>query len=259
MLLLSFNKSVQIALSNAVGKTSSQIMRSLDRDMPRCTVVTSHAHGLAAIRRAFGNSSNGGGGGAGGDEETVTDNKVHSVQQAMNELGEHEPTVITSLKTWKWQMAAMLRLLMNVGIECDQNGHHQQEGGGVSAWTEHFIVDCGAKYGIPFPVLRPGAKEKKERAENVAHAHYFTVLRRAFDICLQRTSGFDFTDMVYLPIRLGLALLQFNLVLVDESQDLNAVQMCMISRSIAHGGRVILGKSGRFQRQNVVKRSVTDH
>jgi superfamily I DNA/RNA helicase len=56
------------------------------------------------------------------------------------------------------------------------------------------------------------------------------VLFRAYELCCQRQSYFDFTDMVYLPIRQGLPLIQYDVVLIDEAQDLNAIQIEMISR-----------------------------
>lgn len=48
----------------------------------------------------------------------------------------------------------------------------------------------------------------------------------------------DFTDMVCLPIALNLPVLRFDLVMVDEAQDLNAAQLEIVMRASA-GGRVV--------------------
>ncbi len=57
--------------------------------------------------------------------------------------------------------------------------------------------------------------------------------------CADVTEVIDFDDMVWLPVQLGMTLQKFDFMFVDEAQDLNAVQIEFILRSLAPGGRII--------------------
>lgn len=58
-------------------------------------------------------------------------------------------------------------------------------------------------------------------------------------LCATNVNVIDFDDMVWLPVQLGIELEKFDLLLVDEAQDLNAVQIELILRSLAPNGRII--------------------
>ena len=49
----------------------------------------------------------------------------------------------------------------------------------------------------------------------------------------------DFTDMIFMPVHLGLDIAQYDFVLVDEAQDLNACQLEFVLRMIAPSGRIV--------------------
>ena len=53
-------------------------------------------------------------------------------------------------------------------------------------------------------------------------------------------TGIDFTDMIYLPVRNKWLQPKYDLVIVDEAQDLNATQL-LIARGIASGRTVVVG------------------
>jgi DNA helicase II / ATP-dependent DNA helicase PcrA len=66
------------------------------------------------------------------------------------------------------------------------------------------------------------------------------ICRRTLELCYQeRTKSIDFDDQLWLPIVLKMEFPQYDYVLVDEVQDLSAVQIQMILRSCAPGGRII--------------------
>lgn len=52
----------------------------------------------------------------------------------------------------------------------------------------------------------------------------------------ERYGSIDFDDMVYLPVKYGLPVPQFDVTLVDEAQDLNAAQLRLV---LMTGGRII--------------------
>jgi DNA helicase-2/ATP-dependent DNA helicase PcrA len=54
-----------------------------------------------------------------------------------------------------------------------------------------------------------------------------------------RTNSIDFDDMIYLPLLLNLPLPQYNNVLIDEAQDINATRRELAFRTIKPGGRII--------------------
>lgn len=50
----------------------------------------------------------------------------------------------------------------------------------------------------------------------------------------------SFDDMVWLPVALNIVRPWFNLVVVDEAQDMNAPQLAMARKAVANGGRVVI-------------------
>lgn len=49
----------------------------------------------------------------------------------------------------------------------------------------------------------------------------------------------DFTDMIWLPVRLNLRVRTFKFVIIDEAQDLNRCQSALVLKAVARGGRVL--------------------
>lgn len=49
----------------------------------------------------------------------------------------------------------------------------------------------------------------------------------------------DFNDMMYIPLKKGWKPIQFEYVLVDESQDLNKMQMMFAAKTVKWGGKII--------------------
>lgn len=73
-----------------------------------------------------------------------------------------------------------------------------------------------------------------------AQLHHWVrwLLRAGATQCL-REGVFDYTDMVYLPVALRYPPPQFDLLLVDEAQDLSTMQLEFTLRLIHHGGRLL--------------------
>jgi len=88
--------------------------------------------------------------------------------------------------------------------------------------------------------LVPGAdllndQEEPYTVEDVArYAFKAMMLAAEFD------GTIDFDDMIYLPLRLKLAHPRFDLVVVDEAQDMNAAQL-MLAQAVCKGRLVVVG------------------
>lgn len=62
----------------------------------------------------------------------------------------------------------------------------------------------------------------------------------AMELALEPTNKIDFSDMLYLPVRLGWAYPRFNLVCIDECQDMNTSQLILAQRSVFPDGRIVV-------------------
>lgn len=63
---------------------------------------------------------------------------------------------------------------------------------------------------------------------------------RAMDLAAKKDGTCDFSDMLWLPLRHGWARGQWDLVVVDECQDMNAAQIELALKSVRKGGRVLV-------------------
>ncbi len=72
------------------------------------------------------------------------------------------------------------------------------------------------------------------------------VLNRMLTLCKNDTTRVDFDDMVWFPVRLGLAVERFDWVMVDETQDMNANQLELVMMARKPGARTVC-VGDRFQ------------
>ena len=63
--------------------------------------------------------------------------------------------------------------------------------------------------------------------------------RKVLLLSNKRTNSIDFDDMIYLPLLLNMPLPQYDNVLIDEAQDINATRRELAFRSVKPGGRLI--------------------
>lgn len=68
----------------------------------------------------------------------------------------------------------------------------------------------------------------------------FSLVPKVLEISKSRTSVIDFDDMVWFPIIHNLPIEQYDLLFVDESQDLNAAQQALVLKSIGTSGRMVV-------------------
>lgn len=67
----------------------------------------------------------------------------------------------------------------------------------------------------------------------------FQLIPKILERCKRMTGVVDFDDMIWLPIVLNIPCQKFDFLFIDETQDLNQVQIELALRSVAEGGRVI--------------------
>lgn len=76
--------------------------------------------------------------------------------------------------------------------------------------------------------------------ENMTAAHLAGLAVDILKRGIEDTSTIDFDDMLYLPYVLDLRPVAFDLVLVDEAQDLNLLQHSLVSKLVTKSGKVVI-------------------
>lgn len=92
---------------------------------------------------------------------------------------------------------------------------------------------------IPLALLAdcaPDPRDEQEPSVDFVCDYAF----RAMEQALIPALTVDFADMIYLPVRLGLVTPLYDLVVVDEAQDMNAAQLIIAQALLKPGGRFVL-------------------
>ena len=63
---------------------------------------------------------------------------------------------------------------------------------------------------------------------------------KAMNLALQSDGTMDFDDMVFVPIRNGWVRPKYNMVVIDEAQDMNASQLILAMKVCKPGGRIVV-------------------
>lgn len=66
------------------------------------------------------------------------------------------------------------------------------------------------------------------------------IVARALDLAIEQDGTICFDDMVYVPARLGLRGAQYDVVFVDETQDMSRAQLVLAQSALKSGGRLVL-------------------
>ena len=178
---------------------NKSIATELQQRVPEgCQAMTMHSMGYRAVRRAFPNLGN---------------PNSYRVQDIIAELLE---TDIRDLRRTKPVFIQATEKLVNL---CKIN----LRGGSGTDW-EFVLQELAAHYDIDL---------------NGQQAGVFALVPRVLERCkdVARDSCIDFADMVWLPIALDLPVYRYDLLLVDEAQDLNR---CQQELAIKAGRRLIL-------------------
>lgn len=164
-----------------------------------CEAMTMHGMGFKAIRRAFGNDIN-----VSGDK-----------------LPPRVPTILaeitgTPIKELRRGNATMVNAVIRLVSLCKMNLTDATEPRNLDDLAAHYDVELN------------GSRDKV--IDLVPK-----VLERCKDV--QRDGCIDFDDMIWLPVILDLPVFRYDLLLVDEAQDLNRCQQALAKKA---GRRLIL-------------------
>jgi len=157
-----------------------------------CDAMTIHSMGYRAIREAFG-------------KVQISSWRVSDIIAEIMEMD------IREIRRKKFEVLKATEKL--VGL-CKLNLALMDEGEN----TEEAITNLAAYYDID---LNGNASE------------VLTLVPRVLERCKEaaRDGKIDFNDMVWLPVILNLPLQQYDLLLVDEAQDLNRCQQSLVKRA----------------------------
>lgn len=102
---------------------------------------------------------------------------------------------------------------------------------------KNFGYGCLRPYPNKNEVMELAAKYNVELPDEMDTFH--EMLADVFNKSIKQLNVIDFDDMLYLPIALDLPFGYSDLVLVDESQDLNPIQIEIVKRMVGKQGRAI--------------------
>lgn len=104
-----------------------------------------------------------------------------------------------------------------------------------SSSISSLIDDYGLDFMTEAELKAKPSEEDVELRRNEFIQHVLTIQND----CKADTSTFDFDDMIWFPIVFNLSVEQFDIVFVDETQDLNRCQMELVKKMVRPGGRII--------------------
>jgi superfamily I DNA/RNA helicase len=116
----------------------------------------------------------------------------------------------------------ILKLVAKLHTKGREIAPHAASGADLLALALQFECEADEQWATEFPVER--ICDYAARAMELAAS--------------QRPAAIDFADMIFLPVRLGWMRERFDLVVVDEAQDLTVAQLELAIGSLARGGRV---------------------
>lgn len=103
--------------------------------------------------------------------------------------------------------------------------------------TVSDLIQIGADFdiGADLAAISWGQTEDPWELEDAA-----TCAHRVMELSTQKTGSIDYDDMVFLPVRCKWIFPKYDMVVVDECQDMNAAQI-ILARGVCHrGGRIVV-------------------
>jgi superfamily I DNA/RNA helicase len=182
---------------------------------PDCRAMTMHGMGYGAVRRAF-------------PDVKLNDDRVDEIIEELTgrdiwNLRKQRPTFLAATR----QLVGYAKMNL-VGV----HPHHLDKGYAPDVcydeqgW-DNVLADLASYYDVDLN------GEQRAVFSMVPH-----VLERCKDV--SRDGCIDFADMIWIPVALDLPMWTYDLLLVDEAQDLNRCLQTLAFKAIGDRGRLIL-------------------
>lgn len=174
-------------------------------------VQTLHGHGYAAIRNAHAASGYG--------SLDMDDNKKWNIAETLLPDVEADTLALSRAGVapsdpvnYKYQRSILVRLTSLVQSTLTNPFNREA----VDALIDHYDIEVNGSEDLIKGLLPAMIKA-----------------------CAEQTQVIDYDDMNWMPVFLNLPIAKYDWVYVDEAQDLNAVQIELVLRSVADGGRIV--------------------
>jgi DNA helicase II / ATP-dependent DNA helicase PcrA len=180
---------------------------------PGCDAMTMHSMGFRAVTKMFGRQ-----------EPTQ-----YAVQDLIATLMEKDIRQIRSDPNDRLVLGATDKLVSLCKMNLTLLAKEGEEGEGIT-WDEHNeyeLSQLASSYELDFG--EHNVDKIKQRV--------FELTPKILELCKSPKGKITFDDMIWLPAVLNLAVFQYDLLLVDESQDLNRCQQALAKRA---GKRLIM-------------------
>ena len=191
---------------------TKHIVGELKSRLPGCEVMTLHSLGFRAVRRVKPNAQ-------------VNEHKIADLIDEY--MSSHRQRWLPDGQYGVF--AGMVREVVNKSRLTLTDLDNAEQ---TAALLEHFGL------GVDVDSLA----DELDLAPAKVEQHLLKIARRVLrnsNAMYEQRGIVDFDDMVYLPVRYGLTVERFDVVLVDEAQDLNAAQLELLIKAAGLYGRII--------------------
>lgn len=184
---------------------NKSIAEELKKRVPEgCTACTMHSLGFSAVKNAFGANGLTDGQEIKMNKWRVSDIISELLERDIRELRKHQSTLVKATEK--------LVSLCKMNLTGNNSLHPLEE-----EWEE-WLLALAAHYDVDL-----------NGSENKILQLVPKVLERCLDVA--RDGCIDFNDMIWIPVALGLSVSQYDLLLIDEAQDLNRCQQALAKMS----------------------------
>ena len=188
---------------------NKSIATELQRRVPAgCDAMTMHSLGVKAVNKALGRMEV--------NQYVVQDIICELLGMDFQDVRRQKPAVLNA--TDKLVSLCKMNLTNPEGSLSDDR-HEDDWQPALEALAAHYEVDLD------------------DNGERNVRQQVFDLVPRVLERCKTPRGKINFDDMIWLPVVLGLPVYQYDLLLVDEAQDLNRCQQALAKRA---GKRLIL-------------------
>jgi len=167
-----------------------------------CDAMTMHSMGFRAVTRMFGRLEV--------NSYVVQDHVASLLGKDIRWVRQNK---LTTLKATE-ELVGLCKMNLTLETDIDRDTQYSDLYERLSRLASHYGVEL-----------------------NGSQQEVFGLVPRVLELCKAPQGRIDYDDMIWLPVVLGLPLAQYDLLMVDEAQDLNRCQQALAKRA---GKRLVL-------------------